>query len=97
MSFMFNLILILIFEIKLLQFTNKKSNNFLNKRYLLPLDHSFINSQLSYFILNWCYGNKTVVKRLQQLCYKFVKLVLSVNSSSTVCDIIKENKLLTIH
>ena len=37
-----------------------------------------------------------MVKRLQQLCYKFVKLVFSVNSNSTVCDITKENKLLTI-
>ena len=37
-----------------------------------------------------------MVKRLQGLCYKFVKLVFSFNSSSTVCDIMKENKLLTI-
>ena len=37
-----------------------------------------------------------MVKRLQQLCYKFVKLVFSINSNSTVCDIMKKNKLLTI-
>ena len=63
---------------------------------LLILYHFLINSQLSYCILNWCYGNKILVKRLQQLCYKFVKLVFSVNSNLTVCDITKENKLLTI-
>ena len=57
---------------------------------------AFINIQLSYCILNWCFGNKTSVKRLQGLCYKFVKLVFSFNSSSTVCDTMKENKLLTI-
>ena len=68
----------------------------LNKRSLLLLYHSLINSQLFYCILNWCYGNKTLVKRLQGLRYKFVKLVFNINSNSTVCDIMKENKLLTI-
>ena len=68
----------------------------LNKRSLFLLYHSLINSQLSYCILNCCFGNKTLVKRLQGLCYKFVKLFFSFNSSSTVCDIMKENKLLTI-
>ena len=34
-----------------------------------------MNSQLSYCILNWCYGNKNLVKRLQRLCYKFVELI----------------------
>ena len=37
-----------------------------------------------------------MVKRLQGLCYKFVKLVFTFNSSSIVCDIMKKNKLLTI-
>ena len=55
-----------------------------------------MNSQLSYCILNWCYGNRTLIKRLQRLCYKFVKLVISFNSNPTICDIMKENKLLTI-
>ena len=73
-----------------------KVKSLLNKRSLLLLYHSLINSQLFYCILNWCFGNKTLVKRLQGLCYKFVKLVFSFNSSSTVCDIMKENKLLTI-
>ena len=65
--------------------------------YFFALIHSLINSQLSYCILNWCYGNKTLVKRLQRLCYKFVKLVFRISSSSSVCAIIKENKLLTIN
>ena len=72
-----------------------KVKSLLNKRSLL-LYHSLINSQLSYCILNWCFGNKTLVKRLQGLCYKYVKLFFSFNSSSTVCDVMKENKLLTI-
>ena len=49
-----------------------KVKSLLSKRSLLLLYHSLINSQLSYCILNWCYGNKTLVKRLQRLCYKFV-------------------------
>ena len=68
----------------------------LNKRSLLLLYHSLINSQLFYCFLNWCFGNKTLVKRLQGLRYKLVKLVFSFNSSSTVCDIMKDYKLLTI-
>ena len=73
-----------------------KVKSLLNKRSLLLLYHSLINSQLSYCILNWCFGNKTLVKRLQGLCYKYVKLFFSCNSSATVCDVMKENKLLTI-
>ena len=73
-----------------------KVKSLLNKRSLLLLYHSLINSQLSYCILNWCFGNKTLVKRLQGLCYKYVKLFFNFNSSSTVCDVMKENKLLTI-
>ena len=42
-----------------------KVKSLLSKRFLLLLYHSLIKSQLSYCILNWCYGNKTLVKRLQ--------------------------------
>ena len=73
-----------------------KVKSLLSKRSLLLLYHSLINNQLFYCILNWCYGNKTLVKRLQRLCYKFVKLVFNIISYSTVCDITKENKLLAI-
>ena len=55
----------------------------LSKRSLLLLYHFLINSQLSYCILNWCYGNKTLVKRLQRLCYKFVELISGINSNSS--------------
>ena len=37
-----------------------------------------------------------MVKGLQGLRYKFVKLVFRFNSNSTDCDMMKENKLLTI-
>ena len=37
-----------------------------------------------------------MIKSLQELCYKFIKLVFSFNSNTTVCDIMKKNKLLTI-
>ena len=73
-----------------------KVKSLLSKRSLLLLYHSLINSQLSYCILNWCYGNKTLVKRLQRLCYKFVELISGINSNSSVCDIMNKNKLLTI-
>ena len=62
----------------------------LSKRSLLLIYHSLKNSQLSYCILNWCCSNKTLVKIIQRLCYKFVKLVFSINSNSTVCYIIKK-------
>ena len=37
-----------------------------------------------------------MVKRLQQLCYKFIKLHFNLNSNSIACDIMKENKLFII-
>ena len=69
-----------------------KVKSLLSKRSLLLLYHSLLNSQLSYCILNLCYGNKTLVKRLQRLCYKFVELISGINSNSSVFDIMKENK-----
>ena len=39
-----------------------KVKSLLNKRSLLLLYHSLINSQLSYCILNWCSGNKIWLK-----------------------------------
>ena len=86
----------LISELRSVLETVIKVKSLLNQRSLLLLYHSLINSQLSYCILNWCFGNKTLIRRLQGRCYKFIKLVFSFNSSSTVCDIMKENKLLTI-
>ena len=86
----------LIFELRSILGTVIKVKSLLSKRSLLLLYHSLINSQLYYCILNWCYGNKTLVKRLEPLCYKFVELVSGINSSSSVCDIMKENNFLTI-
>ena len=86
----------LISKLRSLLGTVIKVKSLLSKRPLLLLYHSLINSQLFYCILNWCYGNKTLVKRLQRLCYKYVELIFGINSNSSVCDIMKKNKLLTI-
>ena len=67
----------------------------LNKKSLL-LNHFFINSQLSYCNLNWCYGNTPLLKKLKQLCHKFGKVIFTFSNNSTVSDIMKENKLLTV-
>ena len=72
-----------------------KVKSLLNKKSFLIIYHSLINSQLLYCITNWCFGNKTLIKRLQQLCNRFLKNVFNV-CNQNVQVFMRENKLLTI-
>ena len=73
-----------------------KVKSLLNFKALLSIYHSLINSQLLYCISNWCFANKSLVNRLQQLCYKFLKIVFNLPNHSSICTFMKDNGLLNI-
>ena len=70
--------------------------SFLNKKAMLTLNHSLIMSHVRYCIVNWCFGNETIVGQLQRFCTKFIRIIFGLNSRSSVKDVMIENGLLTI-
>ena len=70
--------------------------SFLNKKAMLTLYHSLILSHVRYCVVNWCFGNETMVGQLQRICNKFVRIIFGLNRRSSVKDVMIENGLLTI-
>ena len=74
-----------------------KIRNHLSQRTLLLLYNSMIKSHLQYCIMTWCNGNKTMVKKLQSLVNKFIRLILKLNYRDSVKTLMQQYSLLTIH
>jgi len=50
------------------------ARDMLNQQSLVILFHAMIASHLQYCITTWCFGNISMVRALQNLCNKFLKL-----------------------
>ena len=70
--------------------------SFLNKKAMLTLYHSLMLSHVRYCVVNWCFGNETIVGQLQRICNKFIRIIFGLNRRSSVKDVMIENGLLTI-
>ena len=70
--------------------------SFLNKKAMLTLHHSLILSHVRYCVVNWCFGNETIVRQLQRICNKFIRIIFGLNRRSGVKDVMIENGLFTI-
>ena len=75
----------------------RRIKSFLNQKSLLTLYHSFFNSHLQYCITNWCYSNKTLVNKLQQLCNKFIRMTFGLKRNYNVNDIMSKYEILNIN
>ena len=75
----------------------RRIRSFLNQKSLLTLYHSFFNSHLQYCITNWCYSNKTLVNKLQQLCNKFIRMTFGLKRNYNVNDIMSKYEILNIN
>ena len=64
------------------------SGLFLNQKSLLTLYHSFLTVIFDTVqcITNWCYSNKTLVNKLQQLCNKSIRMTFGLKRNSNVND-----------
>ena len=57
---------------------------YLSHEALLLLYHTLIESHLRYCMVNWCFGNKTLVMKLQAICNKFIRLVFNLRGTHNV-------------
>ena len=69
---------------------------YLSREALLLLYHTLIGSHLRYCMVNWCFGNKTLVMRLQAICNKFIRLIFNLRRTHNVKHIMIKYNLLTI-
>ena len=59
---------------------------FLNQGTLITLYHSLMGSHLQYCISSWCYGNTTIMNKLQKMSDKFIRLACSRNCNSDITN-----------
>ena len=53
-------------------------------------------SHIRYCITNWCFGNETLVAKLQKLSDKFLRLTFNLRRKENVINVMKSNNLLSI-
>ena len=70
-----------------------KIKSLVNKDSLLLLYHSLINSHLQYCISNWCFGNSTLITKLQQICNTYLRMVFKLPYCSNINGIMKQCKI----
>ena len=74
-----------------------KIKSLVNEDSLLLLYHSLINSHLQYCISNCCFGNSTLITKLQQICNKFLRMVFELSYCSNINGIMKQCNILKIN
>ena len=70
--------------------------SYLNESALLTIYHSLFVSHLRCCISNWCFGNVTLIAKLQHLSDKFVRIIFNLSHKEDVSNVMKANNLLTI-
>ena len=68
----------------------------LNEKTLLMLHHSLFMSHIRYCISSWCFGNKTLIDKLQRLCNKFKRITFNLSHRENVSRTLLEYNLITI-
>ena len=74
----------------------KKISCLLNQKSLMMLYDSLIKSHLSYCISSWCFGNKTLIQKIQCSVNKFIRLIFGLHYKSSVKNIMKENNIMSL-
>lgn len=87
---------LLLHKINIISGVVSKIKHYLTKEALLMLYNSLIKSHLQYCIMTWCFGNKTLVKKLQRAANKFIRLVFGLKYRDSVGNVMKHSSILTI-
>ena len=69
----------------------------LSKDTLLIIYHSLLISHIRYCINNWCFENSTLIRKLQSICNRFLKITFNLQHNSDVTEVMKDAQLLTIN
>ena len=64
---------------------------YLNRNTLLTLYHSLFMSHIRYCITNWCFGNETLIAKIQHLSNKFLKIIFNSNKED-ITNIMKKKQ-----
>ena len=75
----------------------RKIQPYLNKKTLILLYNALIKSHLQYYILTWCNGNKTIVKKLQSTANNFIRLIFGIGQKDSVKSLMRAQNLLSIN
>ena len=60
------------------------------------LYHSLFMSRIRYCISSWCFGNETLINKLQRLCKKFIKIIFNLFLRENASRTMPEHNLITI-
>ena len=74
----------------------KKIKPFLDHKTLLLLYHTLVKSHILYCITSWCFGNETMINKLQCAVNKLMRSIFNVGKRQTMSYVMKDNNLLTI-
>ena len=69
----------------------------LSKDSLLIIYHSLLISHIRYCINNWCFENSTLIRKLQSICNRFLKMTFNLQHNNDVTEVMKDAQLLTIN
>ena len=75
----------------------QKIKLFLDRKTLLLLYQTLAKSHILYCITSWCFGNETMINKLQCAVNKLMRSIFNVGKRQTVSYVMKDNNLLTIH
>ena len=67
----------------------------LNEKTLLMLDYFLFMSYIRYCISSWCFGNETLIDKLQRLCNKFIRIIFNLSHRENVSRTMSEHNLIT--
>ena len=68
----------------------------LNRKTLLILYHTLVKSHISYCITSWCFGNTTIINKLQCTVNKLMRFIFNLVKRQTFSYVMKDNNLLII-
>ena len=69
----------------------------LSKDSLLIIYHSLLISHMRYCINNWCFENSTLIRKLQSIRNRFLKMTFNLEHNSNIIEAMKDAQLLTIN
>ena len=68
----------------------------LDRKTLLLLYLALVKSHILYCITSWCFGNETMINKLQCAVNKLMRSIFNVGKRQTVSYVMKDNNLLTV-
>ena len=80
---------------------SRRARPYLNRAYLMIIYHSLMQSHINYCNTTWAAweprGNKALLRRLQAVCNKFIRLTFNIDRTESVRDILRSQNILNVY